>query len=115
RFDSDWIERNLAPHPVKGDRMVVVPEGGRQASTYYEVVERFAGFSHLLCRPKTGRTHQIRVHLTSIGHSLVGDRLYKSRNMSTRELPQGAPDPGRHCLHARSLAFEHPVTHEHLR
>jgi 23S rRNA pseudouridine1911/1915/1917 synthase len=114
RFDSDWIERNLAPHPQKGDRIVVVQEGGREAQTFYEVLERFAGFAHLRCRPKTGRTHQIRVHLQSIGHSLVGDRQYRSRNAQARRLPDGAPDPGRQCLHARSLVFEHPRTREQL-
>jgi 23S rRNA pseudouridine1911/1915/1917 synthase len=114
RFDSDWIDRNLAPNPQRGDRMIVVQEGGREAQTYYEVVERFDGFSHLRCRPKTGRTHQIRVHLQSIGHSLVADRLYRSRNVQGRTMPQDAPVPDRHALHARMLAFDHPVTRERL-
>ena len=114
RFDSDWIDRNLAPNPQRGDRMIVVQEGGREAQTYYEVVERFDGFSHLRCRPKTGRTHQIRVHLQSIGHSLVADRLYRSRNVQGRTMPAGAPVPERHALHARMLAFDHPVTRERL-
>src|SRR5690606_34803257 len=114
RFDSDWVERNLAPHPQKGDRMIAVAEGGREAQTFYAVVERFAGFTHVRCEPKTGRTHQIRVHMASLGHSLVGDRLYRSRNAQQAGLPDGAPDPGRHCLHARRLAFEHPLTRERL-
>jgi 23S rRNA pseudouridine1911/1915/1917 synthase len=114
RFDSDWIDRNLAPNPQRGDRMIVVPEGGREAQTYYEVVERFDGFSHLRCKPRTGRTHQIRVHLQSIGHSLVADRLYRSRNVQGRTMPAEAPVPGRHALHARMLVFDHPVTHERL-
>lgn len=114
RFASDYIERQIATHPSRGDRMVVVSEGGREASTYYEVVERLGDFTHFRCRPKTGRTHQIRVHMMSVGHSLVGDRLYRSRNHSTRSLPEGAPDPGRHCLHARCLAFVHPFTRERV-
>jgi 23S rRNA pseudouridine1911/1915/1917 synthase len=112
RFDSDYIERNLAVHPRYGDRMTVVEEGGREASTYYEVVERFAGFTRFCCVPKTGRTHQIRVHLASIGHSLVGDRMYRSRRIGDASLPQGAPDPGRHCLHAARIELRHPRTHE---
>jgi 23S rRNA pseudouridine1911/1915/1917 synthase len=110
RFQSDFIHRSIAPHPHKGDRMTVVKEGGRPASTYYEVVERFAGFTHFACFPKTGRTHQIRVHLTSIGHGLVGDRFYRARNQASAALPAAAPDPGRHCLHALRLGFAHPFT-----
>src|SRR5262245_2148097 len=112
RFDSDWIERPIAPDPLQPDRMVVVSEGGREASTYYEVVERFAGFTHFLCRPVTGRTHQIRVHMTSIGHSLVGDRVYRSRRAQHDALPAGAPAVGRQCLHARRLVVQHPGTGE---
>jgi 23S rRNA pseudouridine1911/1915/1917 synthase len=112
RFDSDYIERNIGGHPKKGDRMTVVKDGGREASTYYEVVERFAGFTLFACKPKTGRTHQIRVHMTSVGHGLVGDRFYRSRNHANSHLPEGAPDPARHCLHARRLAFRHPHSRE---
>ncbi len=114
RFDSDWIERAMQPHPRQGDKMVVVQEGGKPASTLYVVEERFDGFAHVRCHPKTGRTHQIRVHLTSIGHSLIGDRVYVSRNAQQRQLPEGAPDPGRHCLHARRLTFDHPRTGERM-
>jgi len=112
RFQSDWIERNIAPDPAKPDRMVTVDEGGREASTYYEVLERFRGFAHVLCRPKTGRTHQIRVHMTAIGHSLVGDPVYRSRIRQHESLPAAAPSPRRQCLHARRLAFLHPETRE---
>ena len=112
RFDSDFIERNIAAHPRKGDRMVVVEEGGREASTYYEVVERLSGATLFACRPRTGRTHQIRVHMTSIGHCLVGDRVYRSRNIGTVRLPEDAPDPGRQCLHALRLEFTHPHSRE---
>lgn len=112
RFDSDWIERPIARDPRHPDRMTVVAEGGRPAATYYEVLDRFAGFTHFRCQPQTGRTHQIRVHMASIGHSLVGDRSYRSRRAQHQELPQGAPDPGRHCLHAYRLVLQHPCTHE---
>ena len=112
RFDSDWIERAIAADEQHPDRMTVVSEGGREASTFYEVVERFAGFTHFRCLPRTGRTHQIRVHLMSIGHSLVGDKVYKARRSQHESLPAGAPDPGRHCLHARRILLQHPCTHE---
>lgn len=114
RFQSDWIERPIAPHPKQGDKMTVVQEGGKEAATYYELVERFDGFSHLLCRPRTGRTHQIRVHLTSVGHSLIDDRVYVSRNQQQRSLPDGCPAPGRQCLHARRLEFTHPRSRERM-
>ena len=114
RFHSDWIERPIGTDPKHPDRMAVVDTGGRAASTYYELVERFDGFAHVRCRPKTGRTHQIRVHMTSVGHSLVGDRIYRSRRRQHDALPDGAPDPCRHCLHALRLTLPHPSTHELL-
>ena len=115
RFDSDYIERNIATDPRRGDRMTVVKEGGREASTYYEVLKRYRGFTYFRCIPKTGRTHQIRVHLMSIGHALVGDRHYRSRRTHHSRLPPEAPDPGRHCLHAFGLGFKHPRSREDLR
>ncbi|MBX3461596.1 MAG: RluA family pseudouridine synthase [Planctomycetes bacterium] len=114
RFHSDWIERPIAPDPRHPDRMTVVDDGGRESQTYYEVVERFDGFADVRCRPHTGRTHQIRVHMTSIGHSLVGDRTYRSRSRQHERLPAGAPDPGRQCLHAQRLELQHPFTEERL-
>jgi 23S rRNA pseudouridine1911/1915/1917 synthase len=114
RFESDWIERAIATDPTHGDRMTVVKEGGRESSTFYEVIERFTGFTYFRCLPRTGRTHQIRVHMTSVGHSLVGDRLYRSRRLQHDELPAAAPDPGRQCLHAFRLQLPHPHTREPL-
>jgi 23S rRNA pseudouridine1911/1915/1917 synthase len=114
RFDSEHIERSIGPDPRNPSRMTVRDEGGRVASTYYEVFERLDGFAHVRCIPKTGRTHQIRVHMTSIGHSLVGDRLYRARKAQHRELPPAAPDPGRQCLHALRLGLLHPRTHEEV-
>ena len=114
RFQSDWIERAIASDPKHPDRMTVVDVGGRESSTFYEVVERFDGFAHVRCEPTTGRTHQIRVHMTSIGHSLVGDRIYRSRVRQHDALPPGAPDPKRQCLHAHRLELRHPSTQELL-
>jgi 23S rRNA pseudouridine1911/1915/1917 synthase len=114
RFQSDWIQRPIASDPKHPDRMTVVQEGGRESSTYYEVLERFRGFTYFCCKPRTGRTHQIRVHMTSIGHSLVSDKVYKSRKAQHDELPIEAPDPQRHCLHAMRLSLVHPITQAQL-
>ncbi|MDP6928982.1 MAG: hypothetical protein QF412_04700, partial [Planctomycetota bacterium] len=57
----------------------------------------------------------IRVHLSSIGHSVIGDRLYRSRKYQHAVMPEGAPDPGRHCLHACAIRFMHPQTKEPVR
>ncbi len=112
RFDSDWVERNIAVHP-KRDCMMVTDEGGKEASTFWQVLERFGDLSWMRCQPKTGRTHQIRVHMASIGHALVGDRIYK-RHRANDRLPAEAPDPGRQCLHAYRLVLKHPRTHEDM-
>jgi len=110
RFDSDYVEAKIGVHPRR-DRMTIVTEGGKEASTFYEVIERYRGLSYVRCLPKTGRTHQIRVHMASIDHPLVGDKLYHRRRAVDR-LPPGAPQPGRHCLHAYHIAILHPRTHE---
>ncbi|NOT32001.1 MAG: RluA family pseudouridine synthase [Planctomycetes bacterium] len=113
RFDSDWINAPLGRSGRHADRVCVMPAGeGRPAETFYRVCERFGRFALLECRPTTGRTHQIRVHLASIELPLVGDRLYTGR--SRVPLPAGAPAIERHLLHAAGLCFTHPVTGEGL-
>jgi 23S rRNA pseudouridine1911/1915/1917 synthase len=81
--------------------MAVVARG-RQAVTHYQVLERYSGASLLRCRLETGRTHQIRVHLSAQGHPLVGDPVYGKRS-------SGIPFP-RQALHAEQLALVHPKT-----
>jgi len=113
RFDTDWIEVPIGRQRGRPDRMSVVEEGmGRDARTYYETLARFRGFGHVLCRPETGRTHQIRVHLSSVDHPLVGDRVYRGRRGLNRTMPKGAPKLARHGLHASKLAFKHPISGE---
>lgn len=114
RFDSDWVEGAIADHPSRPDRMAIVKEGGRAATTFYEVVERFAGLTHFRCLPKTGRTHQIRVHMESAGHSLVGDKVYRARNQQHAALPPGCPPAERQFLHAFRLGLVHPWSRESL-
>jgi 23S rRNA pseudouridine1911/1915/1917 synthase len=115
RFLSEVIERGIVRDPRHPDRMMARREGGREAITYYEVRRAFDGLAWLLCRPRTGRTHQIRVHLSAIGHPLVGDAVYRPRGAQHLVLPKGAPDPGRQCLHASTLELRHPASGELLR
>ena len=103
--DSGTINLPIARHPVKRKQMAVV-EGGREAITHFEVVERFQGFTHLRLRLKTGRTHQIRVHLSFLGHPVAGDEVYGPKKVITSLKGQ--------CLHAKKLGFVHPVTHEYM-
>jgi 23S rRNA pseudouridine1911/1915/1917 synthase len=97
REDTGTIDAPIARHPRDRRRMAIV-EGGREAVTDFAVVERLGGATVLELSLRTGRTHQIRVHLASIGHPIVGDAVY------------GRPDPtlGRPALHARRLRLVHP-------
>jgi hypothetical protein len=92
-------------------RTVVDPEGGKPAETLFRVLDRFEGAALVEAAPKTGRTHQIRVHLRALEHPILGDPLY-----TLPDAPAPAPLPiERLGLHAWSLAFDHPVTGERLR
>ena len=98
------VEAPIGRHPVNRTRMAVVARG-KPALTHYRVVDRFAEATLLYCRLETGRTHQIRVHLASIGHPLVGDPVYGRRAVRTKD-----PVFHRQALHARKLALMHPAT-----
>ncbi|MBN2058711.1 MAG: RluA family pseudouridine synthase [Candidatus Saganbacteria bacterium] len=105
------IESRIGRHPVHRKKMAVI-EGSetlksREAVTHYRVRERFKQYTLLEITLKTGRTHQIRVHLTSIGHPLVGDLTYGHRKEEFRVKGQ--------LLHAAKLGFVHPLTGEHVR
>ena len=105
--DSGTVNAPLARHPVDRKRMAVCRTGeGREAVTHWQVVDSQGGYSHITCRLETGRTHQIRVHMASIGHPLVGDMVYGSKK----------PFPGLagQCLHAARLTFTHPTTGERM-
>jgi len=104
RLRAGVIERSISRHPVHRERMTT-GEGGRPARTDWEVVEAFGDRAALLrCRIHTGRTHQIRVHLKSIGHPVLGDATYGWKR------GPGMPAVPRVMLHAERIAFLHPVT-----
>lgn len=106
--DTLTVDAPVGRSPRHRKKMAVVA-GGREALTHAEVLERHARTSLLEVRPRTGRTHQIRVHLSAAGHPIVGDRVYgKSRRL--------AEDLGleRPFLHAARLSFDHPMTGEPL-
>jgi 23S rRNA pseudouridine1911/1915/1917 synthase len=113
------IYGNIARSPYDRKKMAIVQQGGKSAVTHYKVIENYQNQASLVkCNLETGRTHQIRVHLSSIGCNLVGDDVYvKSRKTSIR-----FPEPlksyintfPRQALHAKSLGFTHPRTKEYL-
>ena len=101
------VEAPIGRHPVQRTRMAVAARG-RPSITHYEVLQHFAHATLLRCRLETGRTHQIRVHMQSLGHPLVGDPVYgKKRSID----PLLGPFP-RQALHAERLEFQHPASDE---
>ena len=100
------VEGPIGRHPVDRKKMAIV-EGGRYAMTHWRVLEELRGASLLECRLTTGRTHQIRVHMASIGHPLLGDPLYGPRKMPH-------PVQGGQLLHAFRIGFVHPRTGEEM-
>ena len=100
--DEGTVDAPIGRHPVDRKKMAIDRKNGKRAVTHYTVLGRYPGYTHVECRLETGRTHQIRVHMASIGHPLLGDVVYGSKK----------PWPGLagQCLHARKLRFVHPST-----
>ena len=107
RDDNGIVNAPIGRHPIERKKMSVNAKNGRQAVTHYKVLERFKDFTYIQCELETGRTHQIRVHMASIGHPLLGDVVYGPHKCPFSNL-QGQ------TLHAKLLGFVHPKTGEYL-
>ena len=102
QHDEGEIDEPVGRAFLNRKKVVVRPSGGKSALTYYRVKRRFSGATWLEIKPKTGRTHQIRVHLAHIGHPVLGDSFYGIRALGI----------DRQALHASQLGFQHPRTRE---
>ena len=100
REDSGTVDAPIGRHPSDRKKMAVTPRNSKNAVTHWEVIKRYRGYTHVRCRLETGRTHQIRVHMASIGHPILGDTVY---GHNKKELGQDTQ-----CLHAGALSFRHP-------
>lgn len=98
------IDAPIGRHPVDRKKMAVTEKNSKNAVTFYTVIEEFSKYTHVRLRLKTGRTHQIRVHMSYIGHPVLGDDVY------------GKPFGGLEgqCLHAKKIGFVHPTTYEYM-
>ncbi|HEY1837546.1 MAG TPA: RluA family pseudouridine synthase [Rhizomicrobium sp.] len=127
RIHEGMVEGNIGRNPFDRKRMAVLRGQGKEARTRYRVVEKFADaarpFASLIeCRLETGRTHQIRVHLTHLGHPLIGDPQYGRSRQSPRPKTDAeaiaftaAAEFPRQALHAWLLGFQHPTLHKTMR
>lgn len=101
--EDGTVEGAIGRHPVERKKMAINEKNGKPAITHYKVLERFGNYTYMQFRLETGRTHQIRVHMASIGHPLLGDTLYASGRSPFKNL-QGQ------TLHAKTIGFVHPRT-----
>lgn len=104
--DEGTIEGPIGRHPVDRKKMAINHQNGKPAVTHYKVIARFPGYTYVECVLETGRTHQIRVHMQSIGHPLLGDTVYGSDKQPYKTDGQ--------VLHAKVLGFIHPKTGEYI-
>lgn len=111
------IDAPIGRHPTKRTAMAVIPDG-RRAITHYRVAEKFLDHTHLKLRLETGRTHQIRVHMSHLKFPIIGDPLYSGRyrvpTRITPELKEKLSGFKRQALHASLLGLKHPATDEYV-
>ena len=105
--DKGTVHAPIGRHPTDRKKMSIHAKQSREAITHYRVLNRFGDFTHIECKLETGRTHQIRVHMSSIGHPLVGDTVYGPAKCPFKNLKG-------QTLHARTLGIIHPRTGEYL-
>ena len=104
--DEGTIHTLIGRHHTDRKKMAVVNTGGKDAITHYRVLKRFGNYTYVECRLETGRTHQIRVHMSHIGHPLLGDEVYGHKEKHF--------DLQGQTLHAKILGFRHPATEEYI-
>lgn len=108
--ESGVINKNMGRSTKNRTQMSVIAVGGKEAITHFRTLRHFDEFSYIECKLETGRTHQIRVHMKSIGHPLVGDPVYGTRKINYAEhIVQAIKSLNRQALHAISLSFTHPT------
>lgn len=119
--DRDVVDKPIGQHPYQREKKAIRAEhsSSRAASTFYEVIERFKGFATVRVKPKTGRTHQIRVHMAHIGTGVLCDKLYSGRaRLTLGDLTRKKSDDqlllDRQALHALRIKFAHPHTGEQV-
>lgn len=105
--EEGTVNAPIGRHPTERKKMSTQAKNGRTAITHYKVLQRYGNYTYIQCKLETGRTHQIRVHMASIGHPLVGDQVYG---------PKKCPFPKLigQTLHAKTLGFVHPATGEYV-
>ena len=109
RENNGTVCAPIGRHPTNRKKMAVIATNSKDATTHYEVLAEYNGYSHLRLRLETGRTHQIRVHMAHIGHPVAGDAVYGAPKQ-----PKICEDLHGQCLHARCIGFVHPITGEEL-
>lgn len=104
--ENGTVDAPIGRNPIDRKKMCITTKNSKNAVTHYSVICRYKGYTHIKCILETGRTHQIRVHMASLGHPVAGDLVYGVKNEKTDFTGQ--------CLHARKIGFIHPRTGEYM-